>query len=296
MSESMMLATSLKVDKELTKVSTKFNYPVQITEKLDGVPAVYTKLNGEIKVISRQSTDILSTPHIADFLSDILQEGDSITGELYIEGKRFKEISGLVRRSEPCYDLTLNVFEYCPAGLEDYCYQDRLMLMSAAIGVHLTPTTPVQLIGGTTVNNDEELLNEIRHFMAFNPDSEGLVIREWTGDNSKLQIGKRSKGMVKFKPKPTVDLRVVSFEEAVSKTGEPLGMVGRLNVEYKGTVIGVGAGKLKHKERAAIFQNQEEYIGKIAEVQYMRDPSYDALREPTFQQWREDKVTPNEEG
>ena len=79
-------------------------------------------------------------------------------------------------------------------------------------------------------------------------------------------------------------------------------MVGRINVLYKGEVIGAGPGKMKHIERKAIW---DLYSGGlplvdvagdmlIAEVAFMRDPSYKALREARFSRWRTDKNEPSE--
>lgn len=108
-------------------------------------------------------------------------------------------------------------------------------------------------------------------------------------------VAKRSHGMMKLKPKPTADLRVVGFEEAVSKDGTPLGMIGRIVCEYKGLHIGVGPGKFNHAERISIWNKRAGFVGAILEVQYMKDDSYEALRQPTAQQWRYDKTEPNYE-
>jgi hypothetical protein len=110
-----------------------------------------------------------------------------------------------------------------------------------------------------------------------------------------------------MKPVPTIDLLVVGFEEAHSEDGNPLGMVGRVNAEYntmgfdtEGAVhnyqiIGVGPGALNHTERKNLWRmyKQGKFTPRIAEIRYMRDDSYDALRQPTFKQWRDDKVNPD---
>lgn len=291
MSETMMLSKSLKIENEVVK--TKLIYPVQLTEKLDGVPAKYTKVNGEIVIKSRQNVDIVSTQHIVDWLSDKLIEGDSIIGELTIPNTPFKDISGAVRRSENNPELVLNVFDFVPAGMH-LEFQDRLETLVQRVGCFTMPNTPVQYIAGVCCYTDEQLLKEIEVFMELNPNAEGVVVREFRGNNSYFEAGKRSKGMLKYKPKPTVDLEVVSFEEAHSKAGEPLGMIGRINALYQGEIIGIGPGKLTHAERKEIFNNVDHYIGMIGEIEYMRDPSYTALRQPTFQRWRTDKTEPSE--
>lgn len=287
--ETIMLAKSYKP-------GMKVQYPVQVTEKLDGVAMKFYKEAGEVKAISRNGKFVpTSVDHIIEYLVPRLIEGDVIIGELYIPNKPFKDISGAVRREEPCPELQLFMYDFIGGSWPDPTvieYADRI---NSGLDVVIdTPDSPVQLIHGLSAYNEEELLEILESFQRNNPDAEGVVIRSWYGEDSYFKEGKRSKGMLKYKPKPTVDLEVVSFEEATSKDGEPLGMIGRINVLYKGNVIGVGPGKSTHAERKTMYENSEDFIGKIAEIEYMRDPSYEALRQPTFQRWREDKSEPSE--
>ena len=84
-------------------------------------------------------------------------------------------------------------------------------------------------------------------------------------------------------------------------------MVGRLIVSYKGLTIGVGPGRLTHGERTSLWTCREAYLrteqdghrwkellpGRIAQIKYKADDSYDALRQPTFQHWRPEKDEPD---
>jgi ATP-dependent DNA ligase len=132
-----------------------------------------------------------------------------------------------------------------------------------------------------------------------------------------FQPGKRCWGLGRYKPQPTIDLEVVSFEEAVSEAGEGLGMVGRVNVRlirewplgeapagWKAVsgdlrnlwekIVGVGPGKLTHEERTRWWNDYN--VGALsagniyAEIKYMPDPAYEALRQPTVQRLRTDKT------
>jgi ATP-dependent DNA ligase len=128
------------------------------------------------------------------------------------------------------------------------------------------------------------------------PKAEGAVLHAY---GKQWNPGKRCWGTQKLKGEPTIDLRVVGFEEAVSEAGEPKGMVGRINVELAradGTVeiVGVGPGKLTHEERFHLWRTRNstkvEDMNLIAEIKYMPDATYGKLRQPTFQQWRPDKT------
>lgn len=106
---------------------------------------------------------------------------------------------------------------------------------------------------------------------------------------------------------------VESFEEATANEtidgppkGTPLGRVGRINVVLRRqgrplAIVGVGPGKLTHDELKALWEaatpinpalTNNRWPGEkyCAEIKYMPDKSYDALRQPTIQRLRTDKT------
>jgi DNA ligase-1 len=265
----------------------KVVFPVQVTEKLDGFAADFHFGVGQVVGRSRQDKPYQSVDHICKFLYGRLQHrGWHLIGELTVAGvPDFKEAGGIIRRQETDERIRLNVYDwYTPRSL-NLTYSERmkdLALFPELIG------GPVAVIPGKTCWNAEEVEAAIAAIFERNPNAEGAMIRGW-GDVGYLP-GKRSWNMMRYKPKPTMDLPVHSFEEAVSGDGAPLGMVGRINVNYNGPhYIGVGPGKFTHEERKEMWRNRKKYVGKILEVQYMRDPGYAALRQPTAQRWRPDK-------
>lgn len=283
MSEVMMLA------KGYTPKSLKF--PVYVTEKLDGAPVdlhwIQKKSGQELKRTSRQGEDVQSINHICEvFLTRAMIEGGThIVGELYIPGKPFKYISGLMRRRTTQSELILNVFDMHFDDLPNVPYTERIAVAQGLIKALDSPL--IKLIKPRRIETQEELDLYIKTFLAAHPDAEGLVIRNGEGT---YQL-KRSYDMQKYKVTNTVDLEIVSFEEAIdAKTYDPLHMVGRINCRYKGEIIGVGPGTMDHATRKEVWQNTSEYTGKIIEVKYMPDDSYTALREARFFRWREDKT------
>lgn len=259
-----------------------------VSQKLDGVPVkMWEDQNGTIHAVSRQGEDIRSIEHIkADFASFNLPIFTCVVGELYIPGEYFKDISGMVRSHDQQLDLELYLYDYLNAETYDVRYERMLSLeLKPSIkSVYYLPNGMRQ----HQVFNVEDILDCIE-WADRTPTVEGIIIRP---PHSLVEpAGTRSWGLMRYKPTPTLDLTVHSFEEAVSKDKEPLGMVGRINVYYNGQVTGCGPGKLTHKERTEVWNEQSKWIGTIAEVQYMRDPSYEGLRQPTFQRWRPDKDT-----
>lgn len=258
-----------------------------VSQKLDGVPI---KLRRENRYhVTRQGETLKSIEHVLDALADMtmLPETCDVVGELYIPGQYFKDISGMVRSHDPQPQLQLYLYDYLSDEPYDVRYERMLSLPNTNI-IKSVYDLPNGLKGIDQAFSLDEINQAIK--WADNRENiEGIVIRP---PHSLVEpAGTRSWGLMRYKPTPTLDLTVHSFEEAVSKDNEPLGMVGRINVWYNGQVTGCGPGKLTHKERKEIWDAQNQWIGTIAEVQYMRDPSYEGLRQPTFQRWRPDKDT-----
>lgn len=290
--ETIMLAKNLNLK--------KLKFPVHASEKLDGVPAVFTGHQiGTIHLIdarTRQGEPIHSTDHIKQWLWGKLPVGHSLIGELYIPGLPFKDISGHVRKMKLNEDLVLFVWDY-DTGEPNMSFEQRMnALVESDIGrfIYDDYEGSVRLINGTTLNSEEELLKHCeRHTETF-PESEGLIFRPLHGKESLWIPGKRSWGFQRWKAEETVDLQIIGFEEAVTgDTKEPKGMVGRIICGYKDTPIGVGPGALTHAERIDIWENQRDSLYKIIEVAYKPDPSYEALREARFKRFRDDKTSPN---
>jgi ATP-dependent DNA ligase len=155
---------------------------------------------------------------------------------------------------------------------------------------------PIRAIPTITVHSPEEAMEAHNALMLAKPDAEGSVLHS----HSKVfSPGKRCWGTQRIKDVPTIDLMIVGYEEAVSgHTGLGNGMVGRIWAEFSSfkmldnvSTIGIGPGALTHAERRDEWQKYAAGMFKprIAEIRYMRDDTYDALRQPTFARWRDDK-------
>ena len=294
-----MLAKTYKTDKDLI-------FPLYVSEKLDGVPVcISCDMTNGVSAVSRQGKRVGSIDHILAVLDGILPVGCQLIGELYIPGEDFKTISGLARRNKSCTDtakLELHVYDYYSQFKPNLSFIDRRAELFTTITLMRDGNSPVQCIAQYAMPNKIKLESFITRFNAEHPQAEGLMLRAWNGEVSKFKAGWRSPGMLKMKTTCDIDLPVHSFEEAVSASGEPLGMVGRINVVYIKDVeedgdnhynvhqiIGVGPGKMTHEERKRVWENRGDYLGKYIEIRYMPDPSYNALREPRFYRFREDK-------
>lgn len=290
---------------------------VYISEKLDGVPArVDITLTGsgyDFNVRSRPGLPIVSVDKQMDKLcADLHRAGvvgqHTFIGELthksvMVDGQRtrlpFKIVSGKVRAERPCDELTFNLFEYTRSdadGAHRWSFSMRwsiLMTLAQHLDMKEGWTAPVRQmrIAEDKRHLLQHILDELHQRMPF---AEGFVVRH---SNDLFVPGKRSWGYQKVVRAPMTDLWIRGAEEATSKDGEPLGMVGRLHAEFRGQLIGVGPGKLTHTERRELFEAIKAggYAPRLAQIRYKKDGSYDAMREPTFQHWRDDKDEANEE-
>ncbi len=289
----------------------KLSHEVYVSEKLDGVPIRITIVLDTddggpsgvavTAVRSRQDELIVSANFCVSRLARIMSNAcwpsgtyefvGELTHETYTD---FKDISGVVRRQTPQTGLILNLFDFYRHG-EDVGFGRRQYALELLLPHNYTE---VRRIAQHAIFKHQIVDWFKKHLPK---GAEGGIIRD---AHEGWFPGKRTWGYQKYLVRPTIDLLWRGYEEAMSKTGVPLGMVGRLNFQYKGTMIGVGPGKLTHAERRAIFRDPDSVSRTVfpdskvirpvlACIQYKEDDSYDALREPTFQHWRNDKDEPD---
>lgn len=294
---------------------SKMTFPAYLSIKHDGVPVkltIHTLGSSEAswRVETRPGKPC---PSVHAYCVQIVQRllDNNMSGTFVFLAEithktltNFKDISGVVRKKTQQPDLIWNVFDYHQGNRQEPFSSRRQKMWQTVKTLDLpflkyVHQTPVFSIG------DADMM--IKGKQADYPDAEGLILV--AGDRP-FKPGARHWDYQKIVVDPVSDLRVIGFEEAVSKSGEPLGMVGRIIVEYNGKEEGCGPGKLSHDERKELWELFEarregmcaEFEGGwpkranlIAAVKHKRDPSYSGLRQPTFQHWREDKDEPNEE-
>jgi ATP-dependent DNA ligase len=279
-------------------------YPMLHQQKHDGVPGLFYKKSGIVFALTRQREVIHSCAHIKTFCHVLLKEGEGLVAELVLPGKPFKESSGAVRKKIVNTAIKGWVFDfYSPEAIyyDDRMslLRDRLIEIESRFNVDRETFNLVQ-VAGTLVYDANGALAAHEALMQANPDAEGSMFHQVS---KPWQPGTRRYDLMRLKPTPTIDLRVIGFEEAKDKNGMPMGMVGGVLAEFNtyrnGSLnmqtIGIGPGKLTHSQRKMLWKQQCHGLFKprIAEIKYMRDDTYDALRQPTFQCWRDDKDEPD---
>jgi DNA ligase 1 len=110
---------------------------------------------------------------------------------------------------------------------------------------------------------------------------EGAMVKN---PNAPYAFG-RSDSVLKVKSFFDIDLPVIGFKEGV---GRHVGSLGSILVDNSGVEVNVGSG-FSDEQRVEIWNNQDRYLGLIAELRAQETTEDGSLRFPTFVCWRVDK-------
>lgn len=264
------------------------------SRKLNGSRGTYFK--GDI--ISRQAQKFDGLDHIIKDIEKIIGTDYAVDGELIrrnidglTDGQNFRETISILNSDGNDKSLIkFVIFDIVPvdefemdACTENYSVRKkRLLDLKNKIQKNGTQNIEVvqMVYEGTDVNDVYDWLDyAVRH------DWEGLVV------NRQVPYRRtRHNGCLKVKRFYTVDLRVTAIEEGQNRLA---GTMGALVVDYKGNELRIGSG-FDDATRAAVWENLDNYIGKIVECRYKevtmdKKTGLESLQFPTFVRFRNDK-------
>jgi ATP-dependent DNA ligase len=234
--------------------------PVIIQPKLDGERAhPIAQILPEPSLISSECNEIISVPHIIEAMRE-QKIKDEIDGELYTHGMDWSKIHSIVsRKSEgtihpDAWKMQFHIFDV----ITD---QPQLVRISHVQDLNLQP--PLFEVPSYIAHSMKDIMYFYDRFKE--EGYEGIIVRHLTNQ----YIRRRSRFVLKFKPKKTDHYRIIGFEEAISKDGIPKGMIGAIwCMDEEGNEFKVGAGSIKHEDRIRIFNAQQIEIGRFCVVQY----------------------------
>ena len=264
------------------------------SRKLNGSRGTYFK--GDI--ISRQAQKFEGLDHIIKDIEKIIGTDYAVDGELIrrnidglTDGQNFRETISILNSDGNDKSLIkFVIFDIVPideferdACTENYSVRKkRLLDLKNKIQKNGTQNIEVvqMVYEGTDVNDVYDWLDyAVKH------DWEGLVV------NQQVPYRRtRHNGCLKVKRFYTVDLRITAIEEGQNRLA---GTMGALVVDYKGNELRVGSG-FDDATRAAVWENPDNYIGKIVEIKYKekscdKKTGLESLQFPTFVRFRNDK-------
>jgi DNA ligase 1 len=290
---AVMLAESF--EKKADKVTGKF----YITLKLDGNRCVAINGDEGVKFFTRKGQPIEGMIALESQFSN-LPKGWVFDGELLLENpdnlpsdELFRATQKVVRKDGEKKNLEFYVFDSLPitefqAGKSKKTYEQRRNSLDLMFGHFDDGQMPsIKLLPVMYEGSDKSVIPLIMKKVE-EEGFEGLMINSANG----LYVNKRTVNLLKVKTMKTADLYVVSAEKAID--GQFEGLLGRVNVEYKGNLVGVGSG-FTLEQRRQFVENPDLIIGKVIEVQFFEESQDEktgqpSLRFPVFKGIRHDKT------
>jgi len=194
-------------------------FPCVSTPKLNGVNAIYKRVDGKLTIYSRGGEVYPAIPHLETFIHDLMDElpSNELNGELYIHGEHLQDIQSAVKKTNKMSPrLTFNIFDICDSA-EDYEYR-RMMLETLYRALERIghPSLPhVGFLIGVKCNSHEDIENHYNQCMAEN--LEGTVIKNLDG---LYKHNIRSSDQFKYKKVLSKEFLIASFE--LDKNGLPV--------------------------------------------------------------------------
>lgn len=274
-----------------------------VTEKLDGIRCIAICTDKEVTLYTRQGKLIEGCNEIESSLKqirDYMETDIVLDGELLADGcdytTVYKETTKRIKNKNTTktgvHYTIFDIIEY-----EEFCeqkctmpYYERLEVLYDIFKYfdNGNRLPSLELIKALYMGSDIKRLLELLDIYR-NNGAEGLMVNLVDG----MYEFKRSKNILKVKVMQTADLEIVGFEEG---QGKNKGKLGALLVNYKGNIVGVGSG-FSDYDREYIWNNKEQYLGKIAEIQYFEvtkdKTGAESLRFPVWKHLRTDKTEPS---
>jgi DNA ligase-1 len=276
-----------------------------LQNKYDGCHVIVKLLNQQaFEIISRTGEKVRSMDHVGRMLlklwHPLLAKGQSfaVMGEAWAKGVKQTTASGWFRSHDPQPALRFAGFDMMPladfeAGRCEVPYQSRYAhLMHHLRGFTEADTAflcPLYMPGtyGRPTDRAAEL-QKLGSKRAF----DGAILRDL---DAGWVAGAGSNGaIIKVKPRPSFDLRIIGVEEGLGKYA---GTVGKVVLQFKdGTVIKAAGGTDDERARWWKSAHNPDYdaddyiIDRIGEVTCLERYASGELREPVFKGVRYDKV------
>lgn len=286
----VMLADSYA--KKEHKVTGKF----YITLKLDGNRCTAFHDEDGVKFMTRQGKPVDGLVELEEQFKELPY--GAYDGELLLINKEnlpsdelFRATQKVVRKDGTKKDIDFHIFDMLPvsefqAGKSKKTYEQRRNTLNL-IEKDIIEQKNLHLLPVLYEGEDKNMIAVLMKWAEEN-GHEGLMVNTANG----LYVGKRTTDLLKVKTMKTADLLVMSVEKAID--GQFEGLLSRVNVEFKGNLVGVGSG-FTLEQRREFIEDPDLIAGKIIEVQYFEESKDEktglpSLRFPVFKGIRDDKT------
>jgi DNA ligase-1 len=293
-----MLAASMENSKGEEMTFKDLTYPLGASIKLDGIRCL--RVDGQ--TLSRSFKQI-PNKYIQAQMANLI---DGLDGELITYNddgtcRTFNQVQGDVMREDGEPNFKFEIFDYVKDSL-DKQYIKRILDLKA-----LTLPSFCKLVLPTIINNEAELLAFEEQAIA--DGHEGIMTRHLGGSYKCGRATFKSQDLIKIKRFVDSEAIILGFEEKLNNENEatkdelghtkrssakaglvPAGTLGTLLVRdiKDGREFGIGTYKgLKKEDLQEIWDNRDQYLGKIVKYQYQLVGTKDLPRIPSFQGFRD---------
>lgn len=216
-----------------------------------------------VKLFSSEANIITSMPHINEALSKVLKPGQHLDGELYCHGMSRQDIQSRVNRKDIHPDHASIDYHIYDIIAKDMTNDVRIYYLHRWLDGqhdHLIEVETEFLPITTALTRITDYVSD---------GYEGVILRNPYGYYEE----KRSKNLLKYKPFYKDTYNVIRPLEAIDQYGNGKNMLGAFQVaDYEGHIFSVGAGRLDHATRHALWQEwkdtPEHFLGCKVEVRY----------------------------
>jgi DNA ligase-1 len=267
-------------------------YPVYISPKHDGIRCLLN--NG---VLSK-SLKPIPNKFICDYLTKA--NVNLLDGELMVPGN-FQDVTSAVMSEDGKPNFTFHVFDLISDTVP---FSERYNTLVGMI--RKARDSRICLVPQKLIYNEKELKFYYDRFLSLG--YEGIMIRTLDGPYKFGKVTPKEGYLYKLKPVETDEATIVSMVEAYHNNNEavvnelgltersddkngltPKGELGALLCHSsKWGDIKIGSG-FNAKQRKDIWENQKEYIGKIAHYSYLPVGNKDRPRHPIFKGFRDER-------
>ena len=249
----------------------KTTLPLLAAPKLDGVRGRF--FNG--KIYSRSRKRIIGLDHIEEELSKL---GNDFDGEIIVPKAIFDDSSGLIRNKKPVPEAEIHIFDIPDPNFDK---KTRLHLMNDG-RFHETASC-IKIIKHKWIDYEREL--EQYYQSQLKLGYEGIVLY----NPNSLYQDKRSYDWMRLVPLNNVDVECTGIFEG---SGKYEFNAGGIYVDFNGVEVKVGTG-FSDGDRKKMWEDQNHYIGLIAEIEFKEVTKKGSMRQPRFKCWRLEKSRPN---
>ncbi|MAG28397.1 hypothetical protein CMI47_22960 [Candidatus Pacearchaeota archaeon] len=246
------------------KHSAKITFPCWVQPKLDGVRMLARKEHGVVTMWSRKGKIIDIPDKINAQLCLMLKDGQCTDGELYVHGWTFQRIIAAVKKKRDDTDLLeYHIYDspHPTLAFEDRVPKRGVQVIEYPVYCNNWSAKYKNIIFVRTYDIEHQEEFDVFESMFIKDGYEGMMVRN---QNSPYKYKHRSYDLQKVKRFLDDEFEIIGGKDG---SGREAGLVVYKCVTSDGLEFDVRP-RGTHEERAHVFKNLNDYIGRYLTVRY----------------------------